>query len=731
MAPATPSFEPISTDFPRSYAITRRYTLGEPKSITPTEDGRYAFFLRSPAREPRNSLWEVEIATGAIRELLRPESLAPGEEKISAEEKARRERQRIRVGGFTSFQATSDGSVIVVGLSGRLYAWTRATGKAHELPTGPGSLIDPQLSPDGTKVAYARSNDVYVVPLKGGKETAITRGGTETNPHGVAEFMAQEEFARLRGFWWSPDSSEILYEDADLSAVPKWALADPGRPDAPAQVIAYPKTGKPQAIVRLAIASVRNPGRPVRKVTWDSERYPYLFSVTWTKNAPPTLNVIDRPFRHSALLAVETAAGAGTLGTKPLLTETDAAWLGEEVSVPRWLPDGSAFLWSTERNGSWELELHDRQGAKLSTVAAPSVGYRALVGVDAEKKVAYITASSEPIRDELWAVPFDGGAPQSISKNTDGRFLASFGDHPRIYGFGEATQGAERRFGVRSVDGSVNIPIPSVAEAPPFKANIEFTTIGKDSFRVALVRPRSFDPQRRYPLLDHIYGGSWSNQVYADAHRYLAEQWLADTTQSIVAIIDGYGTPRRGRNWERAFLHRYDTLSIEGHAEAIAELAKKYPAIDASRVGIYGWSHGGYSSAMAILRRPDVFKVGVAGAPVADPADYDAFAERFLGVPPNPDYTPASLLTWAARPPSPTAPIRPLLLIHGTADDNVYILHSLKFAEAMARAGRPVEFMPLIGQTHMVTDPDSHAAVEKRTAEYFREHLHGPRSSVP
>ncbi|HWL84916.1 MAG TPA: DPP IV N-terminal domain-containing protein, partial [Polyangiaceae bacterium] len=601
--PATGDLPPISSEFPREFAETQRFSLGEPRSITPTEDGRYVFFLRATAHEARNSLWEVEVSTGATRELLRPESLAPTE-KLSAEERARRERQRIRVGGFTSFEATKDGATIVVSLSGRLYALNRATGKARALPTGPGSVIDPHLSPDGTKVAYARNNDVYVVPIAGGKETAITRGGTETHLHGVAEFMAQEEFSRQSGFWWSPDSSAILYEDADLSSVPKWTLADPGHPENPPEIVAYPQTGKANAIVHLLIASVRNPGTPARKVTWDIAKYPYLISANWSKNAPPTLVVMERAFRHSAVLAVDAQSGS----SKVLLTEEDAAWLNIDPSVPRWLPDGSAFLWSTERNGQWELELRERQGTRVSAVGGPAMGYRALEGIDAEKKVAYVRASEEPIRDELWAAPFDGSPPQSVSHNLDSQFKATFGDNPRIYGFEEGTQKSEHRFGVRSVDGSVNVVIASVAAVPPFLPNIEYTTAGKDAYRVALVRPRTFDARRRYPLIDHVYGGAWSFMVSANARRYLEEQWVADATGSIVAIIDAHGTERRGRAWQREFLHHSGSITVEGQAEGISELAKKYPEIDASRVGIYGWSYGGYATALAILERPDVFK---------------------------------------------------------------------------------------------------------------------------
>ncbi|WP_394822551.1 DPP IV N-terminal domain-containing protein [Pendulispora albinea] len=692
--------------------------------MVPTEDGRYVFFLRSPGDDPRNTLWEVDVATGTLREVLRPDALLQGPEVVSAEEKARRERARVRSGGFTSFEATRDGSAVVVGLSGRLFVWTRATGKARELPVSPGT-IDPHLSPDGTKLAYVRNNDVYVVPLAGGKETAVTRGGTETNPHGVAEFMAQEEFERSRGFWWSPDGNSILYEDADLSAVPKWTLADPAHPEAPAQIIAYPKVGAPHATVRLAIADARaGAAKPPRKITWDGARYPYLTKVVWSKNAPPTIYVRDRAEQHGALLAIDPATG----GTKVLLTEEDSAWLEIDPSVPRWLPDGSGFLWATERSGGWELELHDAHGAKTSTVVPRSMGYRHVNAVDPVKKVAYVAASNEPNRGEVWAAPFDGSAPRPVFRNTEATVWASFGDSTQLYAFSEATVRAEHRFGVRSVDGAVNIAIPSVAKAPPFAPNIEYASVGKDDVRVALVRPRNFDAKRRYPVIDNIYGGPINNMVVSDAKRYLDQQWLADTVQAVVVMIDSRGTMYRGRAWQRAFRDRFGDLPIVGHAEALSDLGQKFPELDVSRVGIYGWSGGGYYSAMAILRRPDVFKAAVAGALVADMADYDALLERFLGTPPNKAYDDASLLLWAAKPPTPAAPARPILWIHGTADDNVYLLHGLKFAEAMARGGRPMEFMPLGGQTHMVSAPESIAAVRKRTAEYFREHLHASKN---
>ena len=721
----------MPSNFPYEFALTRGYTLGAPKTLVPTEDGRIVLFLRAGPRNASQSLWETELATGKTRELLRPDALKPGTEILSAEERARRERQRISAGGFTSFQPTRDGSKIVVTLSGRLYVFTRASGEVRELATGKGAAIDPQLSPDGTRVAYVRDHDVYVIPLDGGKELRVTQGGTETKTNGLAEFIAQEELHRSRGYWWSPDGQEILYEEADLSPVQRLTITDPAHPERPPAVLPYPRAGTPNAIVHLAIAPVptgsakppasARAAQASRKVAWDSERYPYLATATWTKNAPPTIYVLDRVQQHGALLTIDPKTGE----THALLTEQDAAWLNVDSSVPRWLPDGSGFLWSTERNGAWELELRDARGEPRSTLIPGATGYRELLAIDSEKHAAYITASSDPTRAEVWSVPLDGAAaPHAIAKLDAGVVHAYFGDGARVYAFAEGTKQGERRFGARATDGSAQVEIPSASEAPPFKPQVEYTTAGAEAFNVAIIRPQNFDPKRRYPVIDAVYGGPHSNVVTADAVAYLRGQWIADVADAIVVAIDVQGTMWRGRAWERKLRDRLGEVPLEGHVTALAALAKAYPEMDATRVGIYGWSFGGYLTSMAILRRPDVFKVGVAGAPTVDQADYDTcYTERYLGIPPNPAYEAASLLTWASKPPTAASPARPFLLVHGTADDNVYFSNSLKLADTMGKAGRPLEFVPLVGVTHMLYAPDIAGPAWTRMANFLRDHL--------
>jgi dipeptidyl-peptidase-4 len=724
VAPACAPPVPASAsdpELPVRLAATQGFRAGAPRRAFPTEDGRLVLFLRSDATG-RGALWELDVASGRGRELVTPEDILGGaEETISAEERARRERQRVRGGGFTTFQASRDGALVLLGLSGRLFAYTRKTGKARELPTGDG-VIDPQLSPDATRVAYVRGHDVHVLSLAGGPPSAITRGGTELRPHGLAEYMAMEELYRDHGFWWSPDGRELLVQSSDLSAIPEWTYLDPAHPERPAQRVRYPVVGAPHAVVALSLVAVDAPRRAPRKVTWDDRAYPYLHRVAWTANAPPTLVVSDRRMKRVAVLAVDARSGA----TRTLVTEEDPTWVEQDPSMPRWLPDGSGFLWSTDRGGAFELELRDREGAKTATVAA-GIGYRHLAAVDGERRLAYVTAGPAPSRTELWVAPLDGsGAPRVVSRVADGQVFANFGGGARVYTYAESSLSGGPRYGVRDVDGKEIAALPWDAPSPPYLPEVELAEVGPDAVRVAIVRPRSFDPRRRYPVLVHVYGAPISILVRADAYAYFEQQWLADTVDAIVVSADTRGTRWRGRDWQRAFYLHYGDVPVDGQAEAVALLGQRYPEMDVTRVGIYGWSNGGYVSAMAIFRRPEVFKAAVAGAPVADLRDYDAIMEWFFGPPGDPSWDEHSLLTWAARPPTAERPARPLLLIHGTADDNVFLAHALKLAAAMGLAGRPVDFMPLVDQTHMVSAPESAAAVSRRIAAHFRTHLVGP-----
>ena len=250
--------------------------------------------------------------------------------------------------------------------------------------------------------------------------------------------------------------------------------------------------------------------------------------------------------------------------------------------------------------------------------------------------------------------------------------------------------------------------------------NLELTTVtGEHMYHAAVIRPNDFERGRQYPVILSVYGGPHAQMVSASSRRYILQQWFANQG-FIVVCIDGRGTPNRGRLWERAIVGNFIDLPLDDQVTALQLLGARYPEMDMSRVGVYGWSFGGYFSAMAVMRRPDIFDVGIAGAPVADWEDYDThYTERYIGLPQeNPEgYRASNVLTWA-----PDLQ-RPLLIIHGTADDNVYFTHALKMSNVLVQEGIPHEFMPLSGMTHMVADPDIVIPMYERMIGFLTKHL--------
>lgn len=302
---SAPGETPLDTSYLRDHAQTRGFLLGRPVRPKVTPDGKAVLFLRARPRVAKMSLYEFDAATRRTRELLTPEAvLAGAAENLSPEEKARRERQRVTVGGFTTYHLSRDGARLLVSLSGRLYLVDRASGKSAELPTGKGTLVDPKFSPDGKQVAYVLDHDVHVLDLETRREAPVTRGGTARKTHGLAEFVAQEEMARFTGYWWSPDARHLAYQEADAGGVEVWQVADPIHPDRPAHPTFYPRPGKANVRVRLGVVPVA--GGETVWVEWDREKYPYLANVHWHKRGGLTLAVQMCAQQELLLLAAPT-----------------------------------------------------------------------------------------------------------------------------------------------------------------------------------------------------------------------------------------------------------------------------------------------------------------------------------------------------------------------------------------------------------------------------------------
>jgi len=706
----------IDTAFIDQYAHTNRFRLGEPSVIQTLADGSGVLYLRSGARSFVRDLYFFDATTGQSRVLLTAAQILGGaDEALSHEELARRERMRLAARGIASYQLTRDGSRMVVPLSGRLFVVERATLAVRALPTGTGPLLDPRLSPDGRRVAYVRAGALCVIDLDGGTERALSTGASATVTHGLAEFVAQEEMDRMEGYWWSPDGSRIAYQETDTAGVETFHIADAAHPERAPTVSSYPRAGRTNASVRVGVVAVT--GGPTTWLTWDRTAYPYLARVVWQGRGPLTLVVQNRPQTEELVLAAD-ATGA----TRTLHTERDAAWINLDPTMPRWLPDGSGFLWSTERDGGFALELRAPDGTLQRTLLPPSAGYRRLVQVDGSGQTLWATASTDPTESHVVRVSLaaNGPAPVQITA-AGGEHAVTLGHTLRVVQ--RATLDAMPTWTVLR-DDTVLGTLDVVTETPTVSPRPTLHTVTDDAMHAVVLRPRDFVAGRKYPVILIVYGGPHAQMVTRTRQRYLLGQWMADQGFLVVSL-DGRGTPHRGRAWERAVHRRFGSVPLDDQVRGLQALAAQVPELDLSRVGVYGWSFGGYLAALAGLRRPDVFHAAVAGAPVADWRDYDThYTERYMAMPDDGSaddaYTAGSLLTYAP------GLQRPLLIAHGTADDNVFFLHGLRLSDALTQAGRAHTFLPLVGHTHAVTDPATAARLYARILGFFHTHLRGP-----
>jgi len=714
----------VDRDFLRLYTESRGFSRGTPRSATLTPDGSAVVFLRSGPRDTRQSLYEMDVASGAVRLVVAPESLDAAPEQLTAEERARRERMRITANGLTALALSKDGKTLVVTLSGKLYAVDRASGKARALDTaggGKGAVIDPRLSPDGRLVAYVQDDDVHLVSVDGhGKPRALTRGGMQDRPHGLADFAASEELDRYRGFWWSPDSRSILYEEWDGTALEHFTIADPGHPEKPADRVPYPRAGTANAVLRFGIVDVATPGAATW-IEWDRANLQYVPAVLWDEGAPPCLVAVDRLQKNETLFVIDPKTGK----TREAMREHDDAWVNAEGSGRAlWLRDGSAFLWWSDRDGDGRVALVSAKDASVKWITPSGTQVTSILDVDTARRVATLETTRDALHYEVTRVPLDGGEPTTLARIDDGTVRATFDESHDVFLTYETSLSGVHRVMVRSVDGKIAREVPSVAAAAPV-THVEMEDVGPDHMHVALVRPHGYVPGARYPLIDSAYAGPHVQTVGLDDRRMLLAQWMADATGAIVFSVDARGTPGRGRTWERELAGKLGDVPLDGHVLAVKALVAAHPEIDGTRVGVYGASFGGTFSALAVLRRPDVFTAAVAIAPVTDWRNYDtAYTERYMGLPSEQKaaYDASSVVVAAALPPAP-GPQPTLLIAHGTADDNVYFFNSLQLVDALAKAGRSFRFLPFIGQTHQFASPEAQAAVWSSAAEALQKGL--------
>ncbi|MFJ4706969.1 prolyl oligopeptidase family serine peptidase [Streptomyces anulatus] len=674
--------------FPRQQARTQRFTLGAPRAFTVSPDETRVIFLRSMSGTDRTTrLWVLDPATGEERVAADPEVLLGGSaEKLSAQERARRERTREGSSGIVSYAVDAAAELAAFALSGKVYVAELRAGTARALPV-PGPVIDPRPSPDGRHVAYVAKGALRVVGAGGEGDRALAEPENSHVTYGLAEFIAAEELHRYRGFWWSPESDRLLVARADDSPVQRWYIADPAHPERKPAEIAYPAAGTPNAEVRLFVMDLEGDRR---EVVWDRAAFPYLAQVHWSSAGAPLLLVQARDQRSQQYLAVDTETGA----TRIVHVDEDPVWLDLFPGVPAWAPDGR-LVRIVDEGGTRVLAVGDRllTGSQLHVQSVLDIGesdilVSAVAGEDAV----------EPEIGQIHVYRVNELGIERISEGVGVHSAVRSGDLSVVVSAVPEEPGAAA-WVVR--DGKRLTRIPSFAQEPVLSPRVTLTEGGAHRIPCAVLLPSDYqEADGPLPVLMDPYGGPHGRRVVAAHNAHLTSQWFADQGFAVV-VADGRGAPGRSPAWEKAVRDNL-VMTMEDQVEALHGLAGRFP-LDLSRVAIRGWSYGGYLAGLAVLRRPDVFHAAVVGAPVTDQRLYDThYTERYLGDPATqPEvYAYNSLLTDDGLS-EPADEVRPMMIVHGLADDNVVVAHALRLSSALLAAGRPHEVLPLSGVTHM------------------------------
>ncbi|WP_328928208.1 prolyl oligopeptidase family serine peptidase [Streptomyces sp. NBC_00190] len=694
-------------DFLRLSASTARFTYGAPRAFAFGDEGRLLWYLRStgPA-DAFDSLWVLDTATGAETRLADPRELCPEPGELPAVERRLRERIRLVAAGIGSYALSGDGRRAVFPLYGRLYGVTAdGTGRPQQIPAA-GPALDPRPNSDGTRTAYVSDDALYVEP--GGRVSPA-----DGARWGVAEFAAAEELGRSRGHWWSPDGVTLLAARVDESALQRRYFADPGRPELPAEDFAYPEAGGPNADVQLWVLG---PDGDRTRLDWDAEAYPYVSDAGWESAGEILLTVQDRLQRSVLLLSADPATGR----TRELSRTTHPQWVDPLVpGTPARLPDGRmltaadtppATAGGTPSGGAARAlavdgELLTGDGVQVRGVAGLHEG-RLLIEAGLRDPAEQQVLLLDPATGELTPVA-DGPGVHSVTASA-GTLLLTSAD----------AEGIRRT--VRTPDGREFTPA-DLSRPLPYRVVPVLERVTEHGVPTALVLPRDHVPGRRLPVLVDAYGGPGYQDISAEPRRWQAKQWWADQGFAVVTV-DNRGTPYVSPAFTHAMYRGFSEVTLEDQVAALQALGARHGDLDLGRVGVRGWSYGGYLSALAVLRRPDVFHAASAGAAPTDFRHYDtAYTERYLGLPqerPQSDdvYERDSLI--------PDAPklTRPLLLTTGLADDNVHPSHTLRLSQALTDAGRPHQLLALPGVTHM-TPGGTKEKVMALELEFFRREL--------
>jgi dipeptidyl-peptidase-4 len=688
-----------------------------PAGFSFTPDGTGITYLFSEEGTLVRSLWRYDIATGERRVLAGPPPASLNEGQLSRVEELRRERARLRELGVTSYQwaQRAEPPVLLVPGGGKLYV---AVGDAQLREVdGVDGAIDPRLSPDGTRVAYVRDGELFVADVAGGGAPRQLTSGAEAGlTNGLAEFIAQEELDRDRGFWWDDAGTAIAYIRADSRHIADYPIVHQGKAEVDIEHHQYPFAGAANAYVTLAVVDTASGA--TRWMDLGAETDIYIARVRWRPDGALTAEVLSRDQRTITTLLFDAGTGAASV----LNVERGEPWVNLDDDT-RFLKSGETVR-TSERTGFRHIYLYNGD-EKATQLTDGEWVVTHVAAVDEERRLVYFVGTRDSVIERhLYRVALDGGQPVRLTTEPGWHGVVFARDCGRFIDIGSSVEHGPRST-LRDADGTA---VASLFENEAATASglglrpPEFVTLPADDGTLlhgAVYRPADV-AGRRFPVIVSVYGGphvqrvadEWSLTVDLRA-QYLAQEGF------VVLKLDNRGGFNRGLAFEAALADRMGTVEIDDQVAGVRYLAAR-PYVDASRVGVYGWSYGGYMTCMSLMRAPEVFKVGVAGAPVTDWDGYDTgYTERYMGTPQsNPEgYFDSSVLNHVES-------LRgKLLLVHGMTDENVQFRHTARLIVALTEAQKDYDLLVFPEERHMPRDLKGLEYQERRVLGYLMDNL--------
>lgn len=701
-----------------------------PRALHIAPDGSRVTFLRGRDDDQNQlDLWVYEVASGNTRRLV--DSLALGEQKeLSDAEKARRERERIaQLKGIVSYRWSPDSRKLLFGVGERLWLYDFDAKPGIELraltPKG-FEVNDAKVSPRGGYVSFVSRQNLYTVDLASGLNYQLTRDGTGPIHNGEAEFVAQEEMARSTGCWWAPDDSAIAYERYDESGVDEVKRTEVYADRSETISQRYPAAGRPNVVVQLGL--VKPHGGDTRWIDLGDNKDIYLARVDWLPDAKRvSFQRESRDQRRLDLVAVDVA----TLRQNTLLTETSSTWINLNDDL-RFLKNENALVWTSEREGHTHLAVIGLDGKSRRALSKGDWDVDKLLALDEKNGKVYFAANrDDPLQQQVYVARLDGSDADKVERISagEGWHEAVFGENAALYLDTYSDPATPPQVSLHKADGShiawiehneLKVGHPYWPYHDSLVGPVFGTLNSQDGqdLHYRVYQPLGFDANKRYPVFMTYYGGPGSQYVKLNWGNHF-EQTMAEHGY-VVFALDNRGTPRRGRKFSDAIFKQFGNAEIADQLAGVAWL-KSQPWVDGKRIGIFGWSYGGYQTLMLLSKAGDQFAAGVAVAPVTDWTLYDThYTERYLDTPQHnaQAYELSGVLHWLDGLKS-----NKLLLVHGMADDNVLFANSTKLMAALQERGTQFRLMTYPGAKHGLSTPALKKHVYTLIANYFDEML--------